>query len=507
MSVTKPHPLERPRTASSLDDARAAVLARLWGALGREPLPDIERRSRHGRELRVHLMDGRAVSGPADAAELFAVPGDGLTIGGWTDPGPLVSALWPAAVQLRAEIDNSVANLAAALAGAPVDEQGERDLVYFEQSIIDGHPIHPLCRTRTGMSPAENRAYAPEFRPTVELGIVDVPADRWMTGGTGMPPRLPIHPWQRDHMLDRFPGLTLRTDTIRVRPLMSLRTVAVDAHTHFKTSVDVQMTSAVRIVSPAAIHNGPVVSALLIDLCRDEPIEVLAETATGAVLTEAGGEPIRSLAVVRRNAPRLGAGEVAMPFAALAARSPATGRPFAAEFLPRPVTDFERLVTLMLPPLLRLLWRGVALEAHGQNLLIVFRDGVPARLAYRDMGGVRIHPGRLRRFAAPPPLNGDLATDDVDELRTKLLAAAVSTVVGQLIATLSRAYGIDPDELWASVAMVIHRTYADLPREARSDAAAILGATLPIKATTAMRLSTRPLEDIWAPIRNPMAGR
>ena len=112
-------------------------------------------------------------------------------------------------------------NLAAAYAGAPqrTSDGGEdavRDLVFYEQSIVDGHPIHPLCRTRIGMSAAENRAYAPEFRPTIELGVLDVPPDRWITGGTGLPPRLPIHPWQRDHVLDRYPGL--RRDRARPSP-------------------------------------------------------------------------------------------------------------------------------------------------------------------------------------------------------------------------------------------------------------------------------------------------
>ena len=34
----------------------------------------------------------------------------------------------------------------------------------------------------------------------------------------------------------------------------------------------------------------------------------------------------------------------------------------------------------------------------------------------------------------------------------------------------------------------------------------MLGATLPMKAMTAMRLAATPLEDIWTPIPNPMAG-
>ena len=79
---------------------------------------------------------------------------------------------------------------------------------------------------------------------------------------------------------------------------MSLRTVApIDGGDHIKTAVDVQMTSAVRTVSPAAVHNGPRLSALLRTLTRDLPLTVLAETAAGAVLVD--GQPQRRLAHLR----------------------------------------------------------------------------------------------------------------------------------------------------------------------------------------------------------------
>jgi hypothetical protein len=37
---------------------------------------------------------------------------------------------------------------------------------------------------------------------------------------------------------------------------------------------------------------------------------------------------------------------------------------------------------LALPPMLTLLSRGIALEAHGQNTLVVLRDGRPVRVLY-----------------------------------------------------------------------------------------------------------------------------
>ena len=92
---------------------------------------------------------------------------------------------------------------------------------------------------------------------------------------------------------------------------MSLRTLAT-ADAHVKTAVTVGMTSATRTVSAAALHNGPLMSALLRDLCPTG-LGVLAEPAGGAVLVD--GEPCRHLAMVLRDKPRLRPGERALPVA------------------------------------------------------------------------------------------------------------------------------------------------------------------------------------------------
>jgi staphyloferrin A synthase len=507
--------------ASQLDGARAEVLGRLWGALSREPVPGIATRRTAGDELTLVLTDGRTVAGPQAAAEPFAQAPPGLTVGGYTDPGDLVRALRAGrhGDRFAAELDDSVANLALARAAQPgPDGLGpflarSPDLPAVEQCVVDGHPLHPLCRTRLGMSRAEVRAYAPEHRPIVDLHVHAVPDERWLSTGTGLPPLLPVHPWQRDHVLHRYPWLRPTGATVPARPLMSLRTLVPlgDPYRHLKTSVDVQMTSAVRVVSPAAVHNGPIVSALVAGLAAPLGLEVLREVAAGAVLVD--GKPCRSLGVVHREAPVPGPGEVVVPLAALCAPSPATGRALLVEAVdagyPGDPLRFARdLVQLLLPPLLRLLYLGVALEAHGQNTLVGLRSGRPVRLYYRDFGGVRLSPTRLARAGVPAPaLRGDLPSDDPHELRTKLFAAVLATVAAQLAATLLRECGAPPDAFWALVAGAARDTYADLPPSAAPDAEALFAPCMPVKAMTAMRLAERPLDDLWAPLPNPLAGR
>jgi len=481
---------------SALPGARAAVLARLWGALAREPLPGLTARAERAGELTVTVA-GHSVHGPAAAARPFATPAAGLRVGGHEHPADLAARLWPRSPGFVAELDNSVANLALARAATAPGGEATHDPVDAEQSIVDGHPLHPCCRTRLGFGPADVLAYAPEHRPMVALPLVGVPAGRWYTTGAGLPPTLPVHPWQWARLRERHPDLRSTGATLPGRPLMALRTFAVPGW-HLKTAIDVQATSAVRTVSAAAVHNGPACSALVAHLTRRTPwLRVLREPAAGAVLVD--GVPCRQLAVVRREPPRPGPGERVLPLAALTA-----GRPRAVELIRQgyagaPGPFLADLAALLLPPLLTLLALGVALEAHGQNLLLVATGGRPTRLLYRDFGGVRISPARLARNGIEaPPLHGDVRSDEPEVLRTKVFAAAVATVLAELVVRLATGYGEEPATLWAAVASTVP---ANGP-----DAQALYDATLPLKAMTAMRLANT-VEDRWATVPNPLADR
>ncbi|WP_433797600.1 IucA/IucC family protein [Actinoplanes sp. CA-252034] len=344
----------------------------------------------------------------------------------------------------------------------------------MEQTLIDGHPLHPCCRTRTGMTVADQLAYAPEHHTITTLRRLRVPTHRWH--GTGEPV-LYAHPWQAARLHQQYPWLTDDGPTGPVRPLMSLRTVApLDGSAHIKTAVDIQMTSAVRTVSPAAVHNGPLLSRLLQHVTRDLPIDVLAETDAGAVITDHG--PDRRLAHLIRQPPPADA----IPLGILADNPRRFGDPHQI------VKD---LGVAYFAPLAQLLDRGIALEAHGQNTLAVIHHGRITRTLYRDLGGVRVHPARLHAAGYdPPPLHGDLPTDDDTELQTKLAAAALATVARQLITNADT----DPEPLWHLIATAL-KNHPDL-----------LTHPLPVKATTAMRLATDPLHDRWTHLPNPMAA-
>ncbi|HWS37879.1 MAG TPA: IucA/IucC family siderophore biosynthesis protein [Actinoplanes sp.] len=451
---------------AAVPGARAAVLNRLLTALEHEPLPGLVTRHHHNGDTHVRFTRTTVTYPTADATP-FTEPATAFT-----DPAQLAARLWPGH-RLTTEIANSVANLALARAAATTGTSTGPGVI--EQSLVDGHPLHPCCRTRTGMTVADVLAYAPEHRPVIHLRRLAVPDDRWF--GTA-PPILLAHPWQAARLLHEHPWLTDLGPTGPVRPLMSLRTVApLDGGPHIKTAVDIQMTSAVRTVSPAAVHNGPRLSALLTALTADLPLDILAETEAGAAITAHG--PDRRLAHLVRQAPPADAIPLGVTTALL-------------DTVHDPYVFMTGLADVLFRPLAVILARGVALEAHGQNTLVQVVDGRPVRTYYRDLGGVRVHPGRLGH---DPGLHGDLPTDDLTELRTKMSAAALATVARQTITALHHRFNADPHHLWGLVAHALHGT---------PDTQALLTGPLPVKATTAMRLAANPLHDIWTPLDNPM---
>ncbi|MBT2411925.1 IucA/IucC family siderophore biosynthesis protein [Streptomyces sp. ISL-12] len=494
-----------PRFTAGLPGARAAVLSRLWRALAHDPLPWIARREPAAEGLVLRLRDGRRLYGPA--ADPYRTDAYVTTVrcdeSEYADPARLMTALAvPGSEGFAAELGHSVASLALSRAGREPGPGWPGSGWEWEQRVVDGHPFHPNCRSRPGFSVAEQLAYAPEHGPVVSLGQVPVPAEECLVSGdwpAGMRDGgrllLPVHPWQAAHVLkglgDQAPGrlgegavkgLGVGGPRLDAHPLMSLRTLAVAGGTtpgpHVKTALSARLTSSVRDISVASIAASATLSAfgeLLAARCEG----LLHITRTLGAATAHSPD----LAAVLRESPdRYGApGERVVPVAALATTS-----------LPRTPGWTGRLARLALRVGLRALELGVALEAHGQNLLVVLSPaGEPLRLVYRDLADLRVSPARLaRRGIRMPDLPARMVTDDVTVLRRKLFG---SLVAGALAGTA----GSGP-----ALRAALETAVRDLPRT--PDLAALCEEALPAKALTLMRLSPERPGDQWAALPNPL---
>lgn len=359
------------------------------------------------------------------------------------------------------------------------DEWPETDWGW-ERRVVDGHPYHPGCRSRPGFSVAEQLAYGPEHGPVVELGLVPVPAAECLV--TGAWPRewrdgpavlVPVHPWQAAHVLKRP-----CEEGIAAHPLMSLRTLAVPGGPHVKTALSARLTSSVRDISVASVGASADVSRFGQELAAR--LEGLLHV-TGTLGAVAAGSP--DLAAVLRESPRAYAapGEHVVPVAALAGIGLSGSPEWQAAF-----------ARLALGVGLRLLELGVALEAHGQNLLVVLSPtGEPLRLVYRDLADIRVSPARLARHAvAVPPLPARMLTDDPVALRRKLFGSLVG---GALAATAGSG---------AALGKALEEAVRELPRT--PDVLALCEEPLPVKSLTLMRTSPGTAGDLWTELPNPL---
>ncbi|MCY0949544.1 IucA/IucC family siderophore biosynthesis protein [Streptomyces sp. H27-S2] len=480
-----------PAYAAALGGARAAVLTRLWRALAFEPLPWVAAREGGPGSLTVLLAGGSRLEGPQPDAYATGPYVEELLLDGrpYRQAARLVAALGvPHGSEFAAELDGSTASLALSRAGQPPagPDAAAPTTREWEQRVVDGHPYHPNCRSRPGFSVAEELAYAPEHRPVVELGLVAVRAEECLVTGE-WPDRLrdggrilvPVHPWQAAHVL----GKEQVRAGFAAHPLMALRTLAPEGGgPHVKTALSTRLTSSVRDISGYSIETAAAVSAFAQSLSERLDGRLHITRTLGAATAHSP-----DLAAVLREPPEAyadtAAGERVLPVAALAAFPPARSAAWRAEF-----------ARLALSVCLRVLDLGVALEAHGQNLLVVLSPaGAPVRLVYRDLADIRISPARLRRHGLPvPPLSGRLVTDDIGVLRRKLFG---SLLTGSLGATAGSAGAFA--EAFAEA--------AGLP--ATADTGALLTSPLPTKALTLMRLSPGVPGDQWAELPNPLLPR
>lgn len=360
--------------------------------------------------------------------------------------------------------------------------RGLRGLIRYESlaAAVD-HPLYPTSRCRLGIDPADLPAYAPEFAPAFALRWTAVPRERvtlshpdlpgWWPrpADVGLRPDLshthvlfPVHPLTASRVAD-LPGLvTGREPYLTVRPTLSARTVEVAERVHLKVPL---ATSTLglrnrRSIKPGTLRDGALAESLLRRILLREPgmrVSLAGEQTYGHAGHEYLGWLVRDLPE----------GEI-VPVAALLAPLPeGDGRLVLHEVAERHHGgDVRALLDDYLTALFE--WNvalfvryGVALEAHQQNLALLFGEG-PARLLIKDNDGLLASRERLAAAGIEAPDFGDerMLTDDpyalADVFVTITLHLAAMAVVhgalpgaaGPLVAeALSAAlepYGDDP---------------------------------------------------------------
>ncbi|HEU4965622.1 MAG TPA: IucA/IucC family protein [Bacilli bacterium] len=506
------------------------------------------------------------------------------------------------------EIQNSVANFALALAGYTARQTATREdarrhgldttldyvrhlqqesatfspLVFFEQLVVEGHPLHPGAKIKMGMTTADTLRYSPEHgaRPQVRLVAVrndhvgrsaqgnlttnhllyqDYP-DLQAQVQAGLHAKnqreedyqlVTLHPWQYEHtvmagtydaelaadIIVPIEGVALDTGA-----LMSFRSLAPSGKQrhHIKTCVNIQMTGAIRTISPNSAQNGPRIATLITEILEREnrfgnTLYVMQEKVgvhfKSNDPTESEADRFfraKNLATIIRENPEWYADEdeLALVGSSLIAASPLSGRPIALELIDEYAREhgieeealavsewFKAYVSTLLPGFLTLMSRyGISLEGHLQNSVPVFKNGRLTKMIVRDFGGVRIHRDRIRRQGLSLEEYPGSATiiDDDQDLRNKTFYPLFQNHLGELIFTLANHTSCKERVLWDHCLALSYGIYKKLAADevirdqAMTDRTELFAPSIELKSMTTMRLLGTVTDYTFSRVTNPL---
>lgn len=449
-----------------------------------------------------------------------------------------------AAARVRLELEDSRFNLGLCLlaephrSDLPVADARRDDP---EHRTLMGHPWHPMTKTRLGLGLAEHVRYAPELLAQARVQAVDV-AQALATSSNnfaeriepllGRAPagfvRIPVHPAQRarlPRLLAEHWGRDVRAADgayTAARSLLSLRTVTASG-LHLKLALDAHTTSARRLVSTMSVQNGPQVSALLRTIAAEDPtvaqLDLAFEDDAAGLRFEALGKRAHQLGCILRDARHFeGSGGRAWVCAGLDAAPVGDDvpKPIEAMCASRSGTAQERAASVwrayverLFVPCARLLFNyGVALEPHLQNTLVRLRDDGDLQFVVRDLGGIRVHRGRLRDaglgFEAAP--GSFIVTDDIDEVRNKFAHTMLHAHAHSVIGWLHHRLGLSPKTAWQLLAQRLRATAATSRTSAAADLAHFMTPRGAAKCLFVMRIVDQSSDYVFTDVDNPLAS-
>ncbi|MFC7492178.1 MULTISPECIES: IucA/IucC family protein [unclassified Knoellia] len=389
------------------------------------------------------------------------------------------------------------------------------DFQLVEASMREGHPCFVANSGRIGFDASEYERYAPEAAPDVRLVWLAARRERaTLAVGAGMTRErllaeelsdgtlarfervlaerdlslddvhlLPVHPWQWDNRVTTtFAADLVRGDLVLLghgddvhRPQQSIRTffnTSAPERSYVKTALSVLNMGFLRGLSAAYMEVTPAINDHVADLVRgDETLrasgfDVLREHASVGyrspaydAAAERGDPHLKMLAGLWRESPvpLLREGETLATMASLL-HVDEVGGSFAAALVEAsglPAKEWVRryLEAYLVPVTHCLVAHRLAFMPHGENLILVLRDGVVERVIMKDIGEeVAIFdpdvalPDAVERVRvdAEPPMQALSILTDVVDCFLRFLAAV-----------LDEAGVLDAEDFWGVVREVL----------------------------------------------------
>ncbi|KAF9000709.1 IucC family-domain-containing protein [Cyathus striatus] len=350
--------------------------------------------------------------------------------------------------------------------------------IEWEQSLVSGHPTHPMHRARMfpGTLPENFNWYRPQIRfirvprssldiigpfedllrPLIEKAVSDSKHTfKWDKSTVIMP----VHEVQVDNIIKQFKDVMPLPSEISVLALAqsSIRTLAVPdlPGLSLKLSVGVKISSALRTISHFTANFGPRFSSEVVPhlSINKELLKVELEPASAIYRLGLPDEVKHFTAVLRAEYQPVETESIIvcaalfeMGHAGAPKSVAAVQHVFGLDTDEKRLAFLDRYIELackaLLPPLVE---NGVAFEAHAQNILcrVDNRTGDLLGFVVRDLGGLRIHPPTLQKSTGIEfefLLGHCIVTETLQETYPKFYHTFVHNHIQRLIRLLGLHY-------------------------------------------------------------------
>ncbi|WP_049334541.1 IucA/IucC family protein [Staphylococcus hominis] len=426
------------------------------------------------------------------------------------------------------------------------------DVLYSESLIFEGHPTHPLTKTKLPLSMEEVRTYSPEFEKIINLKVMlihneyvnvttildhsqfilnEVIPEYIDELHTFMNDRerllkdykvILVHPWQYEHTIRNKYKEWLQDHILISTPFhvpskatSSFRTMSLINHPyHVKLPVNVQATSAVRTVSPETTIDGPKLSqALHRELNQYTQLDVALEPY--GLFAKTDSDDARQLACIIREKPFTKDDGILLVTGALVNKNVVDNEITVDSYLKwmnddinqHTIHQFMRNYTRQLvTPLLALIQDyGIALEAHMQNTLVHLGPKYQIQFIVRDLGGSRIDIKTLsQKLKHIEVENKSLLADSIEEVIMKFQHAVVQNQLAELIFHFKKYDFIKEEELFNIIQEEIEVAINDTKPHADTLRKVLFGPIITVKALLKMRMKKKVKKYLNISLDNPI---
>lgn len=426
------------------------------------------------------------------------------------------------------------------------------DVLYSESLIFEGHPTHPLTKTKLPLSMEEVRTYSPEFEKIINLKVMlihneyvnvttildhsqfilnEVIPEYLDELHTFMNDRerllkdykvILVHPWQYEHTIRNKFKEWLQNHILISTPFhvpskatSSFRTMSLINHPyHVKLPVNVQATSAVRTVSPETTIDGPKLSqALHRELNQYTQLDVVLEPY--GLFAKTDSDDARQLACIIREKPFIKNDGILLVTGALVNKNVVDNEITVDSYLKwmnddinqHTIHQFMRNYTrqLVIPLLALIQDYGIALEAHMQNTLVHLGPEYQIQFIVRDLGGSRIDIKTLsQKLKHIEVENKSLLADSIEEVIMKFQHAVVQNQLAELIFHFKKYDFIKEEELFNIIQEEIEVAINDTKPHADTLRKVLFGPTITVKALLKMRMKKKVKKYLNISLDNPI---